>query len=439
MSTPPPQGKGPSALRECDLDPFNDIDVRMKRSDTWGTDTENHAAEIGGTSQDDLATAEYEQADVKNNGRLLEDATGMFSEDELVELEVLRDQEIDAMFDQGLLPDKDRWNLEYRRAFCFNYPEMTLEIVTGDGYPVNTLTHQITNISLPRIVVDQLRVILRECLENDSQANSFEKWCEREASGSGFFEFEMAALHIVAKSVAHLKHFRSDPAYWRTQATALRQTDYAMSLDRRRILENMYGLSGLVPDPGDPSDTYDPLNPDWSKKETDLTDEKSLDFGDAQHQSEIKDSMWGIDPASVVGHDLANTVLSKTPEQVCAQIPEQFRILHIESVVRSDLLARFLRCQSKIRKDLEKLPLNMLRGSLKRDTRMKLGKRAKEQDTLIDHLITPDLTFHCTREDLIPSIVRQGFLMPELERDIRCGATYGKSRRTHTTALSITN
>lgn len=57
---------------------------------------------------------------------------------------------------------------------------------------------------------------------------------------------------------------------------------------------------------------------------------------------------------------------------------------------------------------------------------MELGKRTHEQDTLIENLVTPDLTFHCTREDLIPSIIRQGFLMPELDKDIRCGATYGQ-------------
>lgn len=65
---------------------------------------------------------------------------------------------------------------------------------------------------------------------------------------------------------------------------------------------------------------------------------------------------------------------------------------------------------------------------MKGETRMELGKRTNEQDTLINHLITPVLTFHCTREDLIFSIIRQGFLMPDLEKDVRCGATYGQSQ-----------
>ncbi len=66
-------------------------------------------------------------------------------------------------------------------------------------------------------------------------------------------------------------------------------------------------------------------------------------------------SMSGIDPKSIQGHDLANSIIGKTPDDVCAKIPEMFRILHIESVVRSDLAAKFFRRQGQIRDDLEKL------------------------------------------------------------------------------------
>jgi len=42
--------------------------------------------------------------------------------------------------------------------------------------------------------------------------------------------------------------------------------------------------------------------------------------------------MFGIDTSSITGHDLANSVLGKTPEEICKKIPEIFRVLHIESV-----------------------------------------------------------------------------------------------------------
>lgn len=76
-------------------------------------------------------------------------------------------------------------------------------------------------------------------------------------------------------------------------------------------------------------------------EETDPTDEQNLTFSSVQHRSEIMSSMFGIDPKSIQGHDLAKSIVGKTPEDVCAKIPEIFRILHIESVVRSDLAAKF--------------------------------------------------------------------------------------------------
>lgn len=194
----------------------------------------------------------------------------------------------------------------------------------------------------------------------------------------------------------------------------------------------MYGYYDLVPDESDEDDSgkkkqrCDPFNPDWSKKLTDLTDEQKLNFPNIQEKTAITDSMFGIDPKTVRGHDLTNSIISKSPEDVCAKIPEYFRILHIESVIRSDLAARFFTRQAGIRNDLGKLHLNVLKGSVKRETRLEMGKRANEAQTLIDHLVSPDLTFHCTREDRVPSIVRQGFLKPD-EKNVRCGSTYGQS------------
>lgn len=123
-------------------------------------------------------------------------------------------------------------------------------------------------------------------------------------------------------------------------------------------MDEMYGIPNVLPNPDDPADTCDPFDPDYLRKVTDLTDEHMLDMAGVKHH-EIKDSMWGIDPASIQGDELANTILGKTPEEVCIVIPEMFRILHIESLVRSDRVARFRARQSEIRKDLEKLPLNI--------------------------------------------------------------------------------
>ena len=355
-----------------------------------------------------------------------------FSQDELVELEFLRDEEIDAFVVQEFLPQEERWNVDRRDGFHFVYPEMTLDIVTGSHYPVKALTYQLTNTCLPRVVIDQLRAALRDIHAKDTSANTMEKWLSRLASEHGCFEFEHVALHLAIKTEDHLKQYRQNPCYWNSQ-TMLQRTDLHLSFERRLYLYNLYGID-LLPQCGkageydyDPERDYDPLNADWSKKLQDLTDEHKLILSKVQHQSEIKESMFGIDPSSVHGHDITNSLLGRSPEEVCKKITDSFRILHIENVVRSDLVGRFQRCQDRIRGDLEKVPLNVLKGSVKAETRRGLGKRANEKETLIDLLIKPEISFHCTREDLVPSIVRQGFLKPEAEKAVRCGSTYGQS------------
>lgn len=355
------------------------------------------------------------------------------SEDELVELELLRDEEIDAFVEEGLLSKSERWNIDRRDGYHFLYPEMTLDIITGEKYPVEPLTYIVTNTSLPRVIVDQLRVALRAIYAHDTAANSLEKWCKRASSESGCFEFKHVAFHLSAKTDAHLKHFRMDPNYWQSHSVALQTTDYHLSLERREYLYYHYDID-LIHDPAkrghrdEDYRKYDPLNPDYSKKSGDLTAEQKLVLSDVKHQSEIKDSMFGIDPSSIHGHNLANSILGKTPEEICKKIPEIFRILHIESVIRSDLTREFQKAQDRIGKDLERLPITTLKGCVKSETRVKLGKRANEKKTLVDILTTPEMSFHCTREDLIPSIVRQGFLVPDGEGGVRCGSTYGEYR-----------
>ena len=359
------------------------------------------------------------------------DHASYFDEDDLLELESLRDQEIDALVDHSLLPKDDRWNPECRNGFTFVHPEMILCVTTGSAYPVQALQYEVKNISLPRVVVDQLRVDLRDLYHLDCSLNTYEKWCDRAASQTGCFVFEMTALHLANHTDARLKMFRKDPTYWRNQRASLRYTDYRLSHERRRILRDHYGVEGLFPDTGleawDPNRkrAFDPLNPTWEKKEIDMTEERKLNFAEVQTQREILDSMFGIDPSSIQGHDLANSILGRTPDEVCKDIPEAFRVLHIESVVRSDRVARLYRAQTTIRNDILKMPLNELKGCLKHETRARLGKRVNDKEILADLLVTPELTFHCTREDLVPSIIRQGFLRPKDEKDVRCGSTYG--------------
>ena len=352
-----------------------------------------------------------------------------FTEDELSEMEFLRDQEIDAVIEAGFLGKEERWNPERRDGFHFVFPEMIVDVKTGIGYPVNGPIYTINNISLPNAIIDRLRIALRDMIHDHRSTNCYERWCQRDSTPTGCFEFEMTALQLAQKSVRSLEEFRNDPTYYRRHAKNLRPTDYHLLEERRFVGGCWFDWDCLYPDGQGrgKGKQYDPLNEQWKNREGEMTNEQKLTFSDALTERQITNSMWGIDAATIKGHDFANTILGKTPKDVCAEIPDIFRILHVESVIRSDLAARFFGHQAEIRKFLDKMPLTELQGCLTHETRSKLGKRIKEKETLVELLVEPTLSFHCTREDSIPSIVRHGFIKPR-ETEVRCGSTYGRYR-----------
>lgn len=66
------------------------------------------------------------------NPPLLRISLHTFSEDNIVELELLRDEEIDSLVDRKLIPRKDQWSrLTLRSLIIFPHEEVTLEVTTG--------------------------------------------------------------------------------------------------------------------------------------------------------------------------------------------------------------------------------------------------------------------------------------------------------------------
>lgn len=84
-------------------------------------------------------------------------ASGIWSDEGLVELHFVRAKEIPALVDQAILPEKLRYSDELHEGFTLRYPELILEIVTGSHYLVKLLTFETTNNTLPRAVIDGLR------------------------------------------------------------------------------------------------------------------------------------------------------------------------------------------------------------------------------------------------------------------------------------------
>lgn len=307
-----------------------------------------------------------------------------FTDDDLIELELLRDQEVDVLVDQGFLPAAEQWNPKMRSGLVFQHPELAVEIVTGHPYPAAPLKYQVKNQTLPRIIVDKLRSALYKISLDDGDTNNFESWANRGLLNNfGCFEFEMTALHIAAKTAEHLADYRNS----QKATAALEESD---KLNTGLSVAARYSAA-----------------------------------------SNLQDNGTGL--STTQRNDRVSSLLGKTPEEICAGVPEHFRILHIESVVRGNLFKDFQRQRTKIRERLLNIPLSHLRKDALTNFPYALRERMNDKELLVDHLITPHLTFHGTRRDFVPSIVRNGFFLPgdtipfsSETHQVRCGSTHGR-------------
>lgn len=78
------------------------------------------------------------------------------------------------------------------------------------------------------------------------------------------------------------------------ELNSLAETDYRLPDKRRSYLEDRYGIDLLSDDSDDERDAFDPLNPNWIKKERDLAEERKLKFSTVRHLSGILEISFGI-------------------------------------------------------------------------------------------------------------------------------------------------
>lgn len=294
-------------------------------------------------------------------------ALNIWSEEDLVELEFIRAKEIDAFVDQAILPETQRYNSDLHNGFTFEYPEMILDITTGKHYPVEPPGFEVTNNTLPRLVIHGLREELRQIIVDDRKPSILDEWNHRaERDSLEPVGFLLTALRLVTATISRLQDFRAEAKYWR----------------------NSGGL------PSSLLSSY----------------AKALD-NDTGNQDSILD------------------LLGKTPEHICALVPSEFKVLHIEKVIRRDLARDFHSQTLRIHDQLNEFSATHLRKNIPVNHRFRL----KSKEAMVDHLLQPHLTFHGTQRHVIPSIVRNGFLLPgdlnplsNTEHGIRCGNTYGR-------------
>lgn len=126
---------------------------------------------------------------------------------------------------------------------------------------------------------------------------------------------------------------------------------------------------------------------------------------------EILNNPHGLDASTI--SDTAFTYLKHTPTEIREMIPSFFRVLHIESVVRRDLAARWVRYRADLREHLEIFHASNLRNKI--PPHSDLGGRVRaslSKEACVEDMVRPRLTFHGTPLRNVASIVKHGFLLP---------------------------
>jgi hypothetical protein len=141
---------------------------------------------------------------------------------------------------------------------------------------------------------------------------------------------------------------------------------------------------------------------------------------------DIFDNPLGLDLDTV--DDSAFHLLGKTVKQLCESFEnDEFRVLHVENVLRSDLLKGFRKKQGQMLKQLIQCPYKQLRECVAHET-IPYGSSMDNRDNLARDLCRPRPTFHGTDRWDVSSIVRWGFVLPGQRAGNRTvGIAYGSS------------
>ncbi|KAI0471432.1 hypothetical protein F4859DRAFT_119687 [Xylaria cf. heliscus] len=292
------------------------------------------------------------------------------SEDDLVELSLLRDFETDALIAAELLNTDEQLSRPLDQELIMRFGELDLNVKAGVSYPICPVTWHIENHTLSRTSVDSLRGTIRDIVEAAKMTNNLSRWQTREVECEmGIFEPVQVVLHLAQATQSHVGH----------------------------------------PPLPIPTGVTDPVNDNY------------LPF--ITRPSVPIDASTALEQMTTTAFQL----LRKTPKEICANISSSYRVLHIEPVLRGNLLTQFDKQRRELGDALSKLPSHKLRPFVPSP-----HKRGCKKD-LIEYLLRPRLTFHGTQRDQVSSIVRYGFLCPgtmnpktKEEHMVRCGSTYGR-------------
>ncbi|KAJ2896515.1 hypothetical protein MKZ38_005468 [Zalerion maritima] len=119
------------------------------------------------------------------------------------------------------------------------------------------------------------------------------------------------------------------------------------------------------------------------------------------------------------------------PKDITKGVPSNYRVLHVEEIIRHDLANKYLKYQANLRDKLESTSKEKLIKCVGVS-----GGNARKED-LVEELLKPKVTFHGTPRQNVPSIVRHGFFKPGSKipkeskangekHEVQHGSTYGR-------------
>ncbi|PKS05642.1 hypothetical protein jhhlp_008161 [Lomentospora prolificans] len=300
----------------------------------------------------------------------------VFSEEDLVQLSFLRDEEVDTLVSAGHLAENCRLDTPLEGTVEFSFPEIILRVTPGPFYPILVESEgflTIENLQMSRAPCDALRARLLSIYDEALQTNTLSMWEAREdLNPYGIFERTMVVSQLVEAARDSLQKYR--------EATAERLKKHH-GIEAAPVIEDELQLKRL---------------------------------GEIKSSSEMARELVGS-PADVVKH-----------------IPSYMRVLHVEEVLRTGLARRFYQAKEAM---YTRLSHNMSRGALA--PYIAPGVSLKRTEDAVAHIVKPRLTFHGTRRSNVPLIVRHGFLKPgslipdaskadpQFHR-VQQGATYGQ-------------
>jgi hypothetical protein len=160
-----------------------------------------------------MNTFQQFQAQTYNYLTQMSDSQPQLSDDELVELALLRDFERDALIAERFLSLEAPSLRPLDGELVFDFGDVRLIVTAGPTYPACSVGWRIENRALSRDSVDALCERLRDIVEAAKTTNNLVRWRSREVeSETGGFNAVQVVLLLARATREHLSSSSNTPS-----------------------------------------------------------------------------------------------------------------------------------------------------------------------------------------------------------------------------------